>query len=166
LIDGSSIPILHDVDPLVPRQEPSVAPVVVSTKVWVARFVTIPAHAEVPVQVQCAAPGVRFLQAYHRPHDQTGLSLANGVVDIIPLKPFTVKVLNTSGYARVLPKRMVLGNAYSHPKHIISLVDVEARPPDLPCVDGAQWKTDVNLDHLVSSLKQKVLGMLATHRQL
>jgi hypothetical protein len=64
LIYGSSIPILRDVYPLVPRQEPSAPPGGVSIKVWVARFVTIPAHAEVPVQVQCAAPGVRFLQAY------------------------------------------------------------------------------------------------------
>jgi hypothetical protein len=165
-IDGSTIPILRDVDPLVPRQDPSVPPVLVSTKVRVARFVTVPAHAEVPVQVQCAAPGVRFLQAYHRPHNHTGVSLANGVVDIIPLEPFTVKVLNTSGYARVLPKGMVLGHALPRPKQIISLVDVEARLPDLPDVDGFQWKTEVNLDHLVSSLREKVLGMLATHRQL
>jgi hypothetical protein len=77
LIYGSSIPILRDVDPFVPRQEPSAPPGGVSTKVRVARFVIIPPHAEVPVQVQCAAPGVRFLQAYHRPHDHTGGSFAN-----------------------------------------------------------------------------------------
>jgi hypothetical protein len=115
LIDGSSIPILHDVDPLVPCPEPSVPPVVVSTKVRVARFITIPAHAEVPVQVQCAAPGVRFLQAYHRPHDHTGVSLANVVADIIPLEQFTVRVLNDSGHSRVLSKGMVLGHALPHP---------------------------------------------------
>jgi hypothetical protein len=141
LIDGSAIPILRDVDPLVPRQEPSVPPVVVSTKVRVTRFVTILAHAEVPVQVQCAAPGVRFFQAYHRPHDHTVVSLTNGVADIIPLEPFTVKVLNTSGYARVLQKGMVMGHALPHRKQIISLVDVEARPPGLPDVDGAEWQT-------------------------
>jgi hypothetical protein len=75
-IDGSRIPILRDVDPQVPRPEPSAPPVAVSTKVRVARFITIPAHAEVPLQVQCAAPGVRFLQAYHRPH----CSIVNVVV--------------------------------------------------------------------------------------
>jgi hypothetical protein len=92
LIDWSIIPILRDVDPLVPCQEPSVPPVVVSTKVRVARFVTIPAHAEVPVQVQWAAPGVRFHQAYDRPHDHTGVSLANGVADIIPLELIDVSM--------------------------------------------------------------------------
>jgi hypothetical protein len=59
------------------------------------------------------------------------------------------KVLKTTGHARVLPKGMVLGHALHHPKQIISLVDVEARTPYLPDVDGAQWQTDVNVDHLV-----------------
>jgi hypothetical protein len=76
-IYGSIIPILRDVDPLVPLQEPSAPKGGVSTKVRVARFVIIPAHAEVPVQVKFAAPGVRFLQAYQLPHDHTRVSFAN-----------------------------------------------------------------------------------------
>jgi hypothetical protein len=60
----------------------------------------------------------------------------------------------------------VLGQALANPKEIISLVDVEVRPADLPDVDGAQWQEEVNLDHLNLSIRQKVLGMIATHLQL
>jgi hypothetical protein len=40
-------------------------------------------------------------------HDALGISMANGIADVLPLQPFPVKVLNTSQRERVLPKGMV-----------------------------------------------------------
>jgi hypothetical protein len=49
--------------------------------------------------------------------------MANGVAEILPNQPFTVRVINTSMKARRLPKRMVLGHALPHPKAMVALIE-------------------------------------------
>jgi hypothetical protein len=72
LTDSSLVPILKDTDPLQPTVEPETPETGPSTKVRVAKFSTIPAKAEALIWVQCAAPGLHFLQAHHRGYDRRG----------------------------------------------------------------------------------------------
>jgi hypothetical protein len=51
--------------------------------------------------------------------------MANGIADILPNKPFQVRVINTSEIARQIPKGMILGHALPHTTEIIALADDE-----------------------------------------
>jgi transposase InsO family protein len=126
LSDESIIPILRDHDPLQPPVRNPASPTV-STKLRVARRVVIPPRTEHLVWVQCAAPGLRFIQASPKPNG-AGLYLANGVAEILPHIPFPVRVMNTSLRERTLPKNMVLGNALPSPVGIVSLATEVANP--------------------------------------
>jgi hypothetical protein len=115
LANGSVIPILQDSDPpsvavqpIPPRDLPP------STKVRVAKMIVLPPRSDCVVPVQCAAPGLRFLQAGLR-DNATVVHMANGVAEILPTQSFTVRVVNTSMKIRRLPKGMVLGHALPHP---------------------------------------------------
>jgi hypothetical protein len=55
----------------------------------------VPPRAEVCVEVLCAAPGLCLLQALAR-GNSLGVYMANGIADILPNKPFQVRVINTS----------------------------------------------------------------------
>jgi hypothetical protein len=93
--------------------------------------------SEYLVWVQCAAPGLRFLKSQAKYHDALGISMSNGIADILPLQPFPIKVLNTSKCDHVIPKGMVLGHALPHSKGIIALTSEEPPPvTELPDVDG------------------------------
>jgi transposase InsO family protein len=172
LVDNSLVPILKDTDPLRPTAIPETPEASPSTKVRVAKFSKVLAQAETLIWVQCAAPGLHFLQAHHRESDRTGVSLANGIADILPMEPFPVRVINTSTQDRILPKGMVLGHALPHPRQIIHLVeegDTERefpQGPRIPDIEGNLWKQEVNLNHLTPHMRDKVYRMLHNHRLL
>jgi hypothetical protein len=122
LANGSVIPILQDSDthpvagkPTPPKELPP------STKVRVAKKIVLPPLSGFVVPVQCAAPGLRFLQARLR-DNSTRVHMANGVAEILPTQPFTVRVVNTSMKIRRLPKGMVLDHVLLHPTEIVSLI--------------------------------------------
>jgi hypothetical protein len=71
--------------------------------------------------VQCAAPGLRFLQERLR-DNVIGVHMANGVAEIWPNQPFTVRVVNTLMNIHRLPNGMVHGHALPHPTSIIALI--------------------------------------------
>jgi hypothetical protein len=103
-----------------------------STKVRVGKMIVLPSRSECVVPVQCAAPGLPFLQAWLR-DNATGVHMANGVAEIFPTQPFTVRVVNTSLKIRRLPKGMVLGHALPHPTAMVALIedtDVSEDPTD------------------------------------
>jgi hypothetical protein len=125
LSDNSAVYILQDSDPLTtPAQKakPPTAPS--STLIRVARSIVVPPQGESLVVVQCAAPGLRFLQS-RSSMDSHGVYMANGIAEILPLQPFTIRVFNTSSLERRLPKCMVLGHALPHPKGMVAFFDVE-----------------------------------------
>jgi hypothetical protein len=122
------IHILRDSDPLQPRLGKEARMESPSTKVCVAKFTTVPCMSESLVWVQRAAPGLQFLQSQAESHDTLGISMANGIADILPLQPFQIKVLNKSKCDRGIPKGMVLGHALPHPKGITTLTSEELRP--------------------------------------
>jgi hypothetical protein len=96
LSDNSAVYILQDMDPLAaPAQKakPPTAPP--STKIRVARSTVVPPHGESLVVVQCSAPGLRFLQS-RSSMDSHGVYMANGIAEILPVQPFTIRVFNTS----------------------------------------------------------------------
>jgi Retroviral aspartyl protease len=93
-----------------------------STKVRVAKWTVLPPRSETHVWVQSESPGLRFLQAWLRT-PSNGVYLSNGIAEIVPHKPFQVRVVNTSLKERRLPKQMVLGHALPHPKGIVALVE-------------------------------------------
>jgi hypothetical protein len=165
-----------------------------STKVRVAKMIILPPRSECVVPVQCAAPGLRFLQARLR-DSSTGVHMANGVAEILPTQPFTVWVVNTSLKIRWLPKGMVLGHALPHPTAMVALIedpDVSEDPtdgdnerarkelnpmeyglqrdppplPDRPDVEGITWKEAVQLDHLPTADRAEIPGMHQKHRSM
>jgi hypothetical protein len=97
LSDGSVISILHDSEIHTPqgRQTVKSPELVSSNKVRVAKFSTLTPRSEKHVLVQCAAPGLKILQASLRGQN-IGTYMANGVADIVPIRPFWVRVVNTS----------------------------------------------------------------------
>jgi hypothetical protein len=160
------IPILRDSDQLQPRLEKEPRMESPSTKVRVAKFTTVPSMSESFVWVQCAAPGLRFLQSHAKPHDALAISMANGIADILPLQPFPIKVLTTSTRDRVIPKGMVLRHALPHPKGIIALTS-EKPPPvtERTDVDGELWKEELDLAHLLPQQRETVFQLLSKHRR-
>jgi hypothetical protein len=195
LANGSVIPILEDSDPRPvagrPTPKKELLPL---TKVRVAKMIVLPPSSDCVVPVQCAAPGLRFLQSRWR-DIATGIHMANGVAEILPNQPFTVRVVNTSTKTRRLPKGMVLGHAIPHPTAILARIedpDVSEDPtggddehakeelspmynelqseppplPDRPDVDGHTWKDAVQLSHLLTADLAEILGMLDKHRSM
>jgi hypothetical protein len=195
LANGSVIPILQDSDPHPVAGQPAppkeLPP---STKVRVAKMIVLSPRSERVVPVQCAAPGLRFLQARLR-DNATGVYMANGVAEILPNQPFTVRVVNTSVNIRRLPKGMVLGHALPHSTAMVALIedpDVSEGPtdgdkeharkelspmdyglqwdppplPDRPDVEGDTWKEAVQLGHLPTADRAEILGMLQKHRSM
>jgi hypothetical protein len=84
-------------------------------------MIVLPPRSECVVPVQCAAPGLRFLQARLR-ENAAGVHMANGVAEIWPNQPLTVPVINTSMKSHRLPKGMVLGHALPHQTSIVALI--------------------------------------------
>ena len=179
LMDDSVVSILRDSEALPEsrKNEPEALPV---TKVRVAKFTTVPARAECTVWVQCAAPGLRFLQALQR-GNTLGTYMANGVAEILPMQPFAVRVINTSDKERRLPKGMILGHALPHPLGIVAVTELEKSSrlqeqyvltqdppplPDRPDVDGPNWREEVDLNHLTPQEREKVFRVLGKHRSM
>jgi hypothetical protein len=124
LTNGGLIPIIHDSGPQLvgklvtpPKELPP------STKVRVPKIFVLPPRSECFVPVQCAAPGLRFLQTRLR-DNATGVHMANVVAKIWPNQSFTVRVVNTSMKIHRLPKGMVLGHALPHPTPMVALIAV------------------------------------------
>jgi hypothetical protein len=89
-----------------------------------------PPRSECVVPVQCASPGLRFLQAQLR-DNVPGVNMANGVAEIWPNQPFSVRVVNTSMKIYRLPKGMVLGHDMPHPTSMVALI-VDTDVVDVP----------------------------------
>jgi hypothetical protein len=187
LSDNSAVYILQDSDPLAtPAKKAKPPPAPPSTKIRVARSVMVPSQGESLVVVQCAAPGLRFLQS-RSSMDSHGVYMANGIAEILPLQPFTIRVFNTSSRERRLPKGMVLGHALTHPKGIVAFLDDDIEPrcgrtetptgdtpegdkiphlPDRPDVEGELWRDEVDLNHLLPHERSKVFDVLGCHRSM
>jgi hypothetical protein len=122
-----------------------------------------------------------------------GIYFANGLAEILPNRPFRVRVVNSSEKDRKLPKGMVLGLALPHPTGIVALTELDPKPlakpsptglqialspekyaigldppplPDRPDVEGTLWKSDLDLAHLTPQDVEKVLAMLTKHRTM
>jgi hypothetical protein len=156
LANGSVIPILKDSDPHPVAGQPTppkeLPP---STKVRVANMIVLPPDSECVVPVQCAAPGIRFLQARLR-NNSTGVHMAHGVADILPTQPFTVRVVNTSMKIRRLPKGMVIGHALPHPSAMVALIE----DPDV-----SEDPTDCDNEHARKELSPMDYGLQGTRRR-
>jgi hypothetical protein len=85
-------------------------------------MIVLPPRSECVISEQCAAPGLRFLQARLR-DNATGVHMANGVAEILPNQPFPIRVVNASMKIRRLPKGMVLGHALPHPTAMAALIE-------------------------------------------
>jgi hypothetical protein len=54
--------------------------------------------------------------------------MANGLDEVLPNRPFRVRVVNSSEKDRKLPKGMVLGKALPFPTGIVSLAELDPKP--------------------------------------
>jgi hypothetical protein len=156
LDNGSVIPILQDSDPHPVAGQPTppkeLPP---STKVLDAKMIVLTPRSECVVPVQCAAPGLRFLQARLR-DNATGVHMANGVAEILPTQPFTVRVVNTSFNIHRLPKGMVLGHALPHPTAMVALIE----DPDV-----SEDPTDGDNEHARKNYLRWSMGFKRTRRR-
>jgi hypothetical protein len=64
--------------------------------------------------------------------------MANALAEILPFRPFRVRVVNSSEKYRKLPKGMVLGNALPHPMGIVALSELDPKPIAKPSPKGLQ----------------------------
>jgi hypothetical protein len=121
--NGSDITIIHDSGPhLVGRQATPPKELPPSTKVRVAKMIVLLPRSECVVPVQCAATGLRFLQARLR-ENAKGAHMANGVAEILSNQPFAIRVVNTLMKIRRLLKGIVLGHALPHPTAMAALIE-------------------------------------------
>jgi hypothetical protein len=85
LANGSVIPILQDSDPHPIAEQPTppkeLPP---STKVRVSKMIALPPRSDCVVPVQCAYPGLRFLEERLR-DNATGVHVANGWLRYCPI---------------------------------------------------------------------------------
>ena len=77
----------------------------------IARWVTIPAMSQARVRVTTAGKGLVFLEPKPSLQHRHGVTLTNGVGDVLPHQTFEVNVANFSGRTRRLPKHTVVGYA-------------------------------------------------------
>jgi hypothetical protein len=110
--------------------------------------------------VQCAAPGLRFLQARLR-DNATGVHMANIVAEIWPNQPFTVRVVNTSMKIHKLPKGVVLGHALPHPTSMVALIaDTDVVDvPEKATSPSSQDFTVGDLEQVREKLSPMVYGL-------
>jgi hypothetical protein len=111
--------------------------------------------------------------------------MANGIAEILPLQPFTLRVFNTSSLERRLPTAMVLGHALPHPMGIVAFLDRDIEStcgrtetpmgdtqegdkvphlPDRPDVEGELWRDEMDFNHLSPHERSKVFDVLGCHR--
>jgi hypothetical protein len=64
--------------------------------------------------------------------------MANGLAEILPNRPFCVRVVKSSEKDRKLPKGMVLGQALPQPTGIVTLTELDPKPLAKPSPTGLQ----------------------------
>jgi hypothetical protein len=89
--------------------------------------------------------------------------MANGVAEIWPHQPFTVRVVNTSTKIHRLPKGMVLGHALPHPTSMMALIadtdvvgvpETETPPSSQDSTVGNQEQVKGNLSPMEYGLER------------
>jgi hypothetical protein len=165
LANGSVILIIHDSGPICERQPTPPKELPPSTKVRVSKMIVLPPRLEYFVPVQCAAPGLRVLQARLR-DNAAGVHMANGVAEIWPKQPFNVRVLSNSMKSHRLPKGMVLGHALPHPismmvsiadKDVVDVPETETPPSSQDSTVGDQEQVKEKLSPMEYGLERDPL---------
>jgi hypothetical protein len=87
----------------------------------VSKMIVLRPRSACVVPVQCADPGLRFLQTRLR-DNAAAVRMANVVAEIWPNQPFNVRVLNSSMKTHRLQKGMVLGHALPNPTSMVALI--------------------------------------------
>jgi hypothetical protein len=64
--------------------------------------------------------------------------MANGLDEILPNRPFRMRVVNSSEKDRKLPNITVLGQVLPHPMGIVALAELDPKPLAQPLAKGLQ----------------------------
>ena len=142
--------------------------------------------------MKASAPmrGSFLLETRPELYDRKQLAMSNGIVDIQPNVPFTVRVANFSQLPAELQRNERLGVALTLPAQVLAVKfegEDAARTPNLTDVEGEGLATalseevnyggtstrqeirdarDVDLDHLPRKLRRKVRKMLRTYEDM
>jgi hypothetical protein len=84
LSNASTIQIIKYSDPLLPPEEQFKPPEGLSGKIRVSKFTKVLSRSETLVWVQCASLGLQFIQSLLKTHENLGISMANGIADVLP----------------------------------------------------------------------------------
>ena len=93
----------------------------VSNKVRLVRGTVLPPMTQTEVDVQTAESGLVFLQGHHRMLDRHLALAANGVMDVVPSRPFRILMSNFSTHPVRLPKNTVVATALPSPAGILTI---------------------------------------------
>ena len=92
-----------------------------SRKIRLVRGVTIPPMTLAMVRAATPVGGICFLQNPPKTAHNNLTLMAQGVMDVVPEKPFSVMFSNFGHRAVHIPKHTVVGLALSSPTHILTL---------------------------------------------
>ena len=140
----------------------------VSNKVRVAKSTVIQPMTQSEVLVHTRKAGLVFLQGHSR-LAQTKLTLmANGVMEVVPDKPFRVWVSNFSASPVRLPKDAVIGLAFPAPRSIYAITSESSTPqaPDSTLAKQTPWEETLDLGEVLPSKRGEVIEMLREFEQM
>jgi hypothetical protein len=85
--------------------------------------------------------------------------MANCVADIVPLRQFLVRVMNTSTKERRLPKGTVLGHAIRHPQAIVAIADLATNVDGPYQAEAERTTIEAGIQPKADTEKQPKAGM-------
>ena len=147
-----------------PKSENQSVPTV-SNKIRLCKAVRIPPMTQATVQVQSAKAGLCFLQNHPRVITKRLSLMANGVMDIVPKRPFTVIISNFSSNSVTLPRNMVIGLALPAPAGVFEISSILTKTPaesekKATTEEDQKWKDEVPIGIDSAIIRERVISLL------
>lgn len=140
----------------------------VSQKVRLAEKVTVPPMTQITARAQSEVSGMRFLQSHPKLFHRNMTLMANGVMDILPNRPFSVTLSNFSDKTVTIPKNAVVALALPAPLGIVTLEmgDPTKKKTELRKTDLGSWESDVHIGVENEQVREDVLSLLSEYRRM
>ena len=144
-------------------------------EIRIAHKAVIPPSSEMVISVRCYDWGTFYMQPRSESHEKQRVWLTNGVIKIQQDVPFTVILSNFSSVPQRLHKNQIVGYAVPLDEEgIFPIQNLDLKYPHKqkednilhPLNEDDQSLTDVDLNHLPTSVARKVKQMLRKHSKM